>query len=98
MTYQPDCTASREVLDQLADSGLEALPEAIRLLIAFGDTRIVGWEIWKRGTVFIEEHDLAHAADLRQGLHLVRTSGDRPGIAMSLIGFAALAVAHQQPG
>src|SRR4028118_1808237 len=33
MTYQPDCTLPPEVLGQLADSGLEALPEAIRLLI-----------------------------------------------------------------
>ncbi len=33
MTYQPDCTLPTEVLDQLAEGGLEALPEAIRLLI-----------------------------------------------------------------
>ena len=33
MTYQPDCTVPTEFLEQLADGGLEALPEAIRLLI-----------------------------------------------------------------
>jgi len=33
MTYQPDCTLPTEVLELLAEGGLEALPEAIRLLI-----------------------------------------------------------------
>src|ERR671938_567127 len=33
MTYHPDCTLPTEFLDQLADGGLDALPEAIRLLI-----------------------------------------------------------------
>src|ERR671933_2151807 len=33
MTYHPDCALPTEVLEQLADGGLEALPEAIRLLI-----------------------------------------------------------------
>ncbi len=31
MTYQPDCTLPEELLDQIADNGLEALPDAIRL-------------------------------------------------------------------
>src|ERR671932_1795391 len=33
MTYHPDCTLSTEILEQIADSGLDALPDAIRLLI-----------------------------------------------------------------
>ncbi len=33
MTYQPDCTLPMEFLEQIADGGLEALPEAVRLLI-----------------------------------------------------------------
>ena len=33
MTYHPDCTLPEDVLEQIADGGLEALPEAIRLLI-----------------------------------------------------------------
>ena len=33
MTYHPDCTLPTEFLEQIADGGLEALPEAIRLLI-----------------------------------------------------------------
>ena len=33
MTYQPDCTLPTDVLEQIADGGLEALPEAIRLLL-----------------------------------------------------------------
>jgi transposase-like protein len=33
MTYHPDCTLPTEFLEQLADGGLEALPEAIRLLL-----------------------------------------------------------------
>ena len=33
MTYHPDCTLPAEVLEQLAEGGLEALPDAIRLLI-----------------------------------------------------------------
>ncbi len=33
MTYQPDCTLPEDLLEQIADSGLAALPEAIRLLI-----------------------------------------------------------------
>src|SRR5919206_2417857 len=33
MTYHPDCTLPTEFLDQLADGGLDALPEAIRVLI-----------------------------------------------------------------
>src|SRR5919202_3254448 len=33
MTYHPDCTLSTEILEQIADGGLEALPDAIRLLI-----------------------------------------------------------------
>ncbi len=33
MTYQSDCTLPAEVLEQLVDGGLEALPEAMRLLI-----------------------------------------------------------------
>ena len=33
MTYHPDCTLPTEFLDQLADGGLDALPEAMRLLI-----------------------------------------------------------------
>src|SRR5919202_1208309 len=33
MTYHPDCTIPTEFLDQLADGGLDALPEAMRLLI-----------------------------------------------------------------
>src|SRR5919205_633857 len=33
MTYHPDCTLSTEILDQIADSGLDALPDAIQLLI-----------------------------------------------------------------
>ncbi len=33
MTYQPDCTLPAGMLAQIADGGLDALPEAIRLLI-----------------------------------------------------------------
>ena len=33
MTYQPDCTLPEGMLAQIADEGLDALPEAIRLLI-----------------------------------------------------------------
>ena len=33
MTYQADCTLPAEVLEQFVDGGLEALPEAMRLLI-----------------------------------------------------------------
>ena len=33
MTYQPDCTLPEGMLAQIADGGLDALPEAIRLLI-----------------------------------------------------------------
>jgi putative transposase len=33
MTYHPDCTLPTEFLEQIADGGLDALPEAIRLLI-----------------------------------------------------------------
>ena len=33
MTYQTDCTLPTDFLEQLADGGLDALPEAIRLLI-----------------------------------------------------------------
>jgi putative transposase len=33
MTYQPDCTLPEELLEQIADGGLAALPDAIRLLI-----------------------------------------------------------------
>src|SRR5919202_4432635 len=33
MTYHPDCTLPTEFLDQLVDGGLDALPEAMRLLI-----------------------------------------------------------------
>ncbi len=33
MTYHPDCTLPEGVLEQIADGGLETLPEAIRLLI-----------------------------------------------------------------
>jgi len=33
MTYTPDCTLPTDVLDQIAGGGLDALPEAIRLLI-----------------------------------------------------------------
>jgi putative transposase len=33
MTYHPDCTLPEGLLEQIADSGLAALPEAIRLLL-----------------------------------------------------------------
>ncbi len=33
MTYQPDCTLPIDLLDQLSEGGLAALPEAIRLLL-----------------------------------------------------------------
>src|SRR5687768_8156480 len=33
MTYHNDCTLPTDILDQLTDGGLEALPEAIRLLL-----------------------------------------------------------------
>ncbi len=33
MTYQSDCTLPTEFLEQLADGGLDALPDALRLLI-----------------------------------------------------------------
>jgi transposase-like protein len=33
MTYQSDCTLPTELLDQLTEDGLEALPDAIRLLL-----------------------------------------------------------------
>ena len=33
MTYHPDCTLPEGMLEQIADGGLDALPEAIRLLI-----------------------------------------------------------------
>jgi putative transposase len=33
MTYQSDCTLPTDLLDQLTDGGLEALPEAMRLLL-----------------------------------------------------------------
>ncbi len=33
MTYQPDCTLPMELLDHLTEGGLEALPEAMRLLL-----------------------------------------------------------------
>jgi putative transposase len=33
MTYQPDCTLPIELLDHLTEGGLEALPEAMRLLL-----------------------------------------------------------------
>ncbi len=33
MTYHPDCTLPDELLDQIAESGLAALPDALRLLL-----------------------------------------------------------------
>jgi putative transposase len=33
MTYQPDCTLSAELLEQIAATGLDALPELIRVII-----------------------------------------------------------------
>src|SRR5215210_783299 len=33
MTYQPDCTLPTDVLEYLTEGGLEALPDAIRLLL-----------------------------------------------------------------
>ncbi len=33
MTYQPNCTLPADLLDQIADSGLAALPAALRLLL-----------------------------------------------------------------
>ena len=33
MTYQPDCTLPTDVLESLTEGGLEALPDAIRLLL-----------------------------------------------------------------
>jgi len=33
MTYQPDCTLPDNLLEQIADGGLAALPEALRLLL-----------------------------------------------------------------
>ena len=33
MSYQPDCTLPTDVLEQLAEGGLEALPDALRLLL-----------------------------------------------------------------
>src|ERR671927_350147 len=33
MTYHPDCTLPLEILEQIADGGLDALPDAIQLLI-----------------------------------------------------------------
>ncbi len=33
MTYQPDCTLSPALLEQLAADGLDALPELIRIII-----------------------------------------------------------------
>jgi transposase-like protein len=33
MTYQPDCTLPIDLLDHLTEGGLEALPEALRLLL-----------------------------------------------------------------
>ncbi len=33
MTYQPDCTLPEDVLDQIAEGGLAALPDALRLLL-----------------------------------------------------------------
>ncbi len=33
MTYQPDCTLPEEMLEQIADGGLAALPDAFRLLL-----------------------------------------------------------------
>jgi hypothetical protein len=33
MTYQPDCTLPIELLDHLTEGGLEALPDAMRLLL-----------------------------------------------------------------
>jgi transposase-like protein len=33
MTYQSDCTLPTDLLDHLSEGGLEALPEAMRLLL-----------------------------------------------------------------
>src|SRR5215210_5414154 len=33
MTYHPDCTLPTDLLDHLAEGGLEALPDAMRLLL-----------------------------------------------------------------
>lgn len=33
MTYQADCTLPEDLLDQIAESGLAALPDALRLLL-----------------------------------------------------------------
>lgn len=33
MTYQPDCTLPEDMLEQIADAGLAALPDAFRLLL-----------------------------------------------------------------
>jgi putative transposase len=33
VTYQSDCTLPEELLEQIADGGLAALPDALRLLI-----------------------------------------------------------------
>jgi transposase-like protein len=33
MTYQPHCTLPEELLEQIADGGLAALPDALRLLL-----------------------------------------------------------------
>ena len=33
MTYHPDCTLPIDLLDHLTEGGLEALPDAMRLLL-----------------------------------------------------------------
>ena len=33
MTYQPNCTLPKEILEQITAEGLETLPELIRMLI-----------------------------------------------------------------
>ncbi len=33
MTYQADCTLPTDLLEQISESGFDALPEAIRLLL-----------------------------------------------------------------
>ena len=33
MTYQPNCTLPKELLEQIAADGFEALPELIRILV-----------------------------------------------------------------
>jgi len=74
MTYKTDCTLPKELLEQIAQQGLDVLPDIIGVLCTFSERTIVSSDVEKRRSQPID--DLVFDPKIPKNISLENTNSN----------------------